>query len=306
MINYYQRSAKDEKIKILKEYQIGSFILVSNPSEKELDDLAIKFKLERDLLSDALDPYEVPRMEIESNAVYAFARIPSDDGRRTSTLPLLVLVGDGFLMLVAQKDLDFLFKDLRKRDDFFTTQQTKCFLQIFGEIQADYHQMLTRINKKTNYFSLNTGKIDDKDIATFINFEITLNEFLSALMPIKHILSNTSTGKILSFYHDDEEILEDLRLHNDQLIERCKSNLTNSVNLRQAYEVLSTNRLNRTMKLLTAMTVVLALPTMVTSFYGMNVALPFAASPNVFWGILVVILGLIGLLLMLFRGRKLL
>jgi len=306
MINYYQRSVKDAQIKNLKDYQVGSLILVSSPSEKELDSLAEKFKLERDLLSDALDPYEVPRMEVEKNAIYAFARIPSEDGRRTSTLPLLLIVGDGFLMLVAQKDLDFLFKDLRRRPDFFTTQRTKCFLQIFGEIQADYHHMLTKINKKINYFSLNMDKINDKDIAKFVNFEIILNEFLSALLPIRHILSNTSSGKTLSFYHDDEEILEDLRLHNDQLVERCKSNLTNSTNLRQAYEVISTNRLNRTMKLLTAMTVVLALPTMVTSFYGMNVSLPFAGSPQVFWGILGLILFLVGLLLMAFRGRKLL
>lgn len=306
MINYYQRSIKDSKIKDLQVYQPGSLILVSSPSELELNELADKFKLERDLLSDALDPYEVPRMEIENNAVYAFVRIPSEDGRRTSTLPLLLIVSAGFLMLVAQKDLDFLFKDLRKRADFFTTQRTKCFLQIFGEIQADYHQALTRINKKINYFSLNTGKISDQDIANFVNFEIILNEFLSALVPIRHILSNTSSGKTLNFYHDDEEMLEDLRLHNDQLIERCKSNLTNSINLRQAYEVISTNRLNRTMKLLTAMTVILALPTMVTSFYGMNVGLPFSGSPYVFWGILGVVMGLIGLLLIIFRGRKLL
>lgn len=306
MINYYQRSVKDAKIKDLEKYQIGSLILVSNPTETELDELASKFQLERDLLSDALDPYEVPRMEVENNAIYAFARIPSDDGRRTSTLPLLIVVNGGFLMLVAQKDLDFLFKDLRKRQDFFTTQRTKSFLQIFGEIQADYNQMLTKINKKINYFSLNMNQISDKDIVSFINFEIVLNEFLSALLPIRHILNNASSGKTLNFYHDDEEILEDLRLDNDQLIERCKSNLGNSINLRQAYEVISTNRLNRTMKLLTAMTVVLALPTMVTSFYGMNVGLPFANSPYVFWGILAFILGLVGLLLITFRGRKLL
>jgi len=306
MINYYKRGIKNLNIKSLQTYQEGSVILVSSPSDQELDDLALKFDLERDLLSDALDPYEVPRMEIEKNAVYAFARIPSEDSNRTSTLPLLIIVGGGFLMLVAKKDLDFLFKDLRKRKDFFTTAQTKSFLQIFGEIQADYGQMLTKINKKINYFAVNVDEIKDKDIANFINFEITLNEFLSALIPIRHTLNNTSHGKVLSFSDDDVEILEDLRLQNEQLIERCKSNLTNSTNLRQAYEVISTSRLNRTMKLLTGMTVILALPTMVTSFYGMNVTLPYAQSPFVFWGILIFIFALVGVLFIAFRGRKLL
>jgi len=306
MINYYKRSIKNLNIKSLKDYKEDSIILVSSPEDKELDDLAARFNLERDLLSDALDPYEVPRMELEKNAVYAFARIPSETTGRTSTIPLLIIVGNRFLMLVAKKDLDFLFKDLRKRKDFFTSQQTKSFLQIFGEIQADYGQMLTKINKKINYFSLNMDEIKDGDIANFINFEIILNEFLSALIPIRHTLNNTSHGKILSFSSDDEEILEDLRLQNEQLIERCKSNLTNSTNLRQAYEVISTSRLNRTMKLLTGMTVILALPTMVTSFYGMNVALPFAQSPFVFWGIVSFIFLLVGILFIAFRGRKLL
>ncbi|MDD2680859.1 MAG: magnesium transporter CorA family protein [Patescibacteria group bacterium] len=306
MINYYKRSIKNLNIKSSKEYKEGCIILVSSPEEKELDDLALEFSLERDLLSDALDPYEVPRMELEKNAVYAFARIPTEITGRTATIPLLIIVGNGFLMLVAKKDLDFLFKDLRKRKDFFTTQKTTSFLQIFGEIQADYGQMLTKINKKVNYFSLNMHEIKDNDISNFINFEITLNEFLSALIPIRHTLNNTSHGKILSFSDDDTEMLEDLRLQNEQLIERCKSNLTNSTNLRQAYEVISTSRLNRTMKLLTGMTVILALPTMVTSFYGMNVALPFAQSPFVFWGIVLFIFALVGVLFVAFRGRKLL
>ncbi|MBN2884653.1 magnesium transporter CorA family protein [Patescibacteria group bacterium] len=306
MINYYKRSLKNLNIKSLQNYQDGCVILASSPSDKELDDLALKFNLERDLLSDALDPYEVPRMEIEKNAVYAFARIPSEENTRVSTIPLLIIVSSGFLMLVAKKDLDFLFKDLRKRKDFFTTQQTTSFLQIFGEIQADYGQMLTKINKRINYFALNMDEIKDKDIANFINFEITLNEFLSALIPIRHTLNNISHGKILSFSADDDELLDDLRLQNEQLIERCKSNLTNSTNLRQAYEVISTSRLNRTMKLLTGMTVILALPTMITSFYGMNVALPYAQSPFVFWGILIFIFALVGVLFIAFRGRKLL
>lgn len=306
MINYYKRSIKNLNIKSLKGYKEGCIILVSSPEDKELDELANKFDLERDLLSDALDPYEVPRIELEKNAVYAFARIPTEITGRTSTIPLLIIVGNGFLMLVAKKDLDFLFKDLRKHKDFFTTQQATSFLHVFGEIQVDYSQMLTKINKKINYFSFNMDEMKDKDIASFINFEITLNEFLSALIPIRHTLNNTSHGKILSFSEDDQEILEDLRLQNEQLIERCKSNLTNSTNLRQAYEVISTSRLNRTMKLLTGMTVILALPTMITSFYGMNVALPFAQSPFVFWGIVLSILFLVGVSFIIFRGRRLL
>jgi magnesium transporter len=213
-------------------------------------------------------------------------------------------VGKDFLMIVSRKNPDFLISLVDKRKKYFTTQRTKLFLRLFSEIAGLYSDLLNKINKRINYFSLNVGNFKDQDIINFINYEVILNDFINALLPLRHVLTNILSGKTLELYQDDKELVEDLQLNNEQLIERSKSNLTNIVNIRQAHEVISTNRLNRVMKVLTVSTVILALPTMITSFYGMNVRLPFDKSPQAYVGSIVSIIILIGVLLIFLRKKK--
>lgn len=306
MIKYYQRTVKDNKLKKLAEFQIGSLIYVSDPDEEEVQFISKKFGLEEGLIMDALDPYESPRMEIKKNVAYIFSRIPEpkESLKQTSTFPVMFSIGKDFLMIVSRKNPDFLISLVDKRKKYFTTQRTKLFLRLFSEIAGMYSDLLNKINKRINYFSLNVGHFKDQDIINFINYEVILNDFINALLPLRHVLTNILGGKTLELYQDDKELVEDLQLNNEQLIERSKSNLTNIVNIRQAHEVISTNRLNRVMKVLTVSTVILALPTMITSFYGMNVRLPYDQSPGAYWGIIVSIVILIGILLIFLRKKK--
>jgi magnesium transporter len=306
MIKYYQRTVKDNKLKKLAEFQIGSLIYVSDPDDEEVEFISRKFGLEEGLIMDALDPYESPRMEIKKNVAYIFSRIPEpkESLKQTSTFPVMFGVGKDFLMIVSRKNPDFLISLVDKRKKYFTTQRTKLFLRLFSEIAGLYSDLLNKINKRINYFSLNVGNFKDQDIINFINYEVILNDFINALLPLRHVLTNILSGKTLELYQDDKELVEDLQLNNEQLIERSKSNLTNIVNIRQAHEVISTNRLNRVMKVLTVSTVILALPTMITSFYGMNVRLPFDKSPQAYVGIIVSIIILIGVLLIFLRKKK--
>ncbi len=306
MIKYYQRTVKDNKLKKLAEFQIGSLVYVSDPSEDEVKLISKKFSLEEGLIMDALDPYESPRMEIKKNAAYIFSRIPElkESLRQISTFPVMFCVGKDFLMIVSRKNPDFLISVVDKRKKYFTTQRTKLFLRLFSEMEGLYSDLLNKINKRINYFSLNVGNFKDQDIINFVNYEVVLNDFINALLPLRHVLTNILGGKTLELYQDDKELVEDLQLNNEQLIERSKSNLTNIVNIRQAHEVISTNRLNRVMKVLTVSTVILALPTMITSFYGMNVRLPYDQSPEAYWGIITSIVILIGVLLIFLRKKK--
>jgi magnesium transporter len=305
MIKYYQRTVKDNKLKKLDEFQIGSLIYVSDPSDDEVKFISKRFGLEEGLIMDALDPYESPRMEIKKNVAYIFSRIPEpkESLKQTSTFPVMFSVGKDFLMIISRKNPDFLISIVDKRKKYFTTQRTKLFLRLFSEVEGLYSDLLNKINKRINYFSLNVGNFKDQDIANFINYEVILNDFINALLPLRHVLTKILGGKTLELYQDDKELVEDLQLNNEQLIERSKSNLTNIVNIRQAHEVISTNRLNRVMKVLTVSTVILALPTMITSFYGMNVHLPYDKSANAYWGIIVSIFIAVAVLLFFLRKK---
>jgi magnesium transporter len=175
---------------------------------------------------------------------------------------------------------------------------------MFFEVENVYSNLLNVISKRINYFGNNVGGVKESDIVSFVRYEVVLNEFISSLLPMRHVLSSIMSGKALGMYDHDKELVEDLQLNSDQLIERSRSNLANLVNIRQAQEVISTNRLNRIITVLTVSTVILTLPTMITSFYGMNVKLPLANSSNAFLWISVSIVVLIAALLIILKRKK--
>ena len=290
MLKIYQKTIKENELNITKEVRFGSWVHVEKPDEKDLDFLVGKLLLDKGLLEDAIDIHEVPRMEVEEGNIYIFTRVPHrEKGGHISTRPLLVVLGENFTVTLSRSSLSFFERFEKEQIDFYTSQKTKFFLQIFSEINREYNRFLTDINKEVRQASVRLENIDNKSIIRFVVFEEVRNDFLDSLAPISNILKNLLSGKSLKLYEDDEDLMEDLFLGSGQLIERCKTNLKTMVNVREAYTAIMTNNLNRVIKLLTAITIVLSVSTLIVSFYGMNVTLPFDGSPMAFVGILLVI-----------------
>lgn len=248
-------------------------------------------------MKDALDPYEVPRIEFEKKTVYVFTRVPHADEARTATIPILIVIGENFVLTLSEKTLPFLEQFLNGKVDFSTTQKTKLFLQIFSQIVAAYNNSLNNISRQVRSFGIHLEEITNKQITQLVGFEGVLNDFLSALVPTNNILNNFLSGKFITLYEEDRDLIEDLSLGIGQLVESCRSNLRTMVNIRESYSTIVTNNLNRIIRLLTALTVIIAVPTMIASFFGMNVALPLADSPEAFFWILSGT-GVIGILLL--------
>ena len=280
MIKIYQKTIRDRAVKTLDSFKVGSWVYVENPTEGEIKSLADKHSLEESLLKDALDPYEVPRIEFEKKAAYIFTRVPHGEEIRAATSPILIVIGENFVLTLSEKSLPFLGQFLTGKVDFSTTQKTKLFLQIFSEIVSTYNSSLNNISRKVRSFGIRLEAITNKEITQLVGFEGVLNDFLSALTPTNTILNNLLSGKFLALYEEDKDLIEDLSLGIGQLMETCKSNLRTMVNIREAHSTIVTNNLNRIIRLLTALTVIIAIPTMVFSFFGMNVALPGTELPQ--------------------------
>jgi magnesium transporter len=282
MITIYYRNLKDQQVQILEKFKTGSWISVEDPSKEELDLLAKEFPLDRDLLRDALDPHEVPRVEWENGVTYVFTRVPFQEEMQTTTTPLMIATGKNFVVTVSRLSLPFLLKFQEGRVEFYTTQKTKLFLQIFSEINTTYSSFINNIARQVRRVTVRLEGISNKEIKQFVMFESSLNDFLAALVPTSALLNNLLSGKFLQLFEQDHELVEDLTLSNRQLIELCQSNMKSIRNVREGYSIIMTNNLNRVIKLLTALTIVLTVPTIIASFYGMNVPLPLADSPGAF------------------------
>lgn len=282
MITIYYRTLKEPELQTLDKFKMGSWVAVESPSEEELDLLAKDLPLDRDFLTDAMDPHEVPRVEREGGVTYVFTRVPLEEEMQTTTTPLMIAVGKNFVLTVSSRPLPFLNKFQAGELEFYTTQKTKLFLQFFSEINTTYSSFINSIARGVRGVSIRLENIGNKEIKQFVMFEGSLNDFLAALTPTNSLLNNLLSGKFLQLFEEDEELVEDLMLSNRQLIELCQSNMRSIGNVREGYSTIMSNNLNRVIKILTALTIVLTVPTIVASFFGMNIKLPLAQSPDAF------------------------
>ena len=282
MVKYFYKSLRSQQVKELKDYQRGCWVYAEAPTEQEIKALTEKFSLSAGHLEDALDIDEMPRLEREGDQSYIFVRFAyKNDEEELVTVPLLFIFGADILITVSQVPLPSLDVFLSGKIDFATTQRAKLVLQILQQISEHYDTFITRTSKQIKLIRsrLRGHEISNQDFIDFVLIEDELNEFLSSLMPTNATLRRLLLGRYMPLFDEDQDIIEDLLLNNEQSIEACNSNLKSIKNIREAYSSISSHNLNYTMKVLTAVTVMITLPNVFYGMYGMNINLPFQNQP---------------------------
>lgn len=307
MIKYYYKNLRSKQVSELEDYQPGSWVCVQKPTEDEIAYLVKRFKLDAGHLEDAMDEDEMPRLEKEGDKSYIFMRYAyTTDDLELTTAPLLFIVGPDILITIALRDLPRLQRFMNGKVEFATTQRTKLVLQILNQIVDEYEAFINNISRQTKVIRsrLRGHEISNQDFVDFVLIEDELNEFLSALLPTTAILRRLLLGKHIQLYEEDQDLVEDLLLNNEQSIESCNSNIKTIINIREAYSTINSNNLNRSMKVLTAFTVLITLPNVVYGMYGMNIALPFQHEPWAYWFVLPLSMGVSLLVWMVARKRR--
>ncbi|OGL30921.1 hypothetical protein A3F37_00575 [Candidatus Saccharibacteria bacterium RIFCSPHIGHO2_12_FULL_41_12] len=306
MITHYFSAARSRKMQILDAKKAGSWCHAVTPTDSDIEYLAETFGLDRNILNDATDIYEAPRVETDENATYVFTRFCHPDGENTSTEPLLVIYTDTNIVTVMRTQDQVLDNLINNTIDILTTQKTKIFLHILDEINKSYRGQLNLVSKQILKFrsQMRHTDINSEQILKFIELEEDLYEFLSALQPQALVLTALESGKYMQLYEDDRDMVEDIMLSTSELIELSKSRVRTVSNIRQAYDVIATNNLNRTFRRLTSIAIFMAIPTVIGGLWGMNVAVPFHAYPHAFSVVMVIIgisvLGAVGI----FRSKR--
>lgn len=278
MIKYYYKSLRSKELADLENNKRGAWVYAENPTHQEISQLVEQFKLNEGYVVDALDEDEMPRLERENDQIYIFVRAAyNTPSGEVDTMPMLFIFASDVLITISLKHLSCVDMFLNNRAEFATTQRTKLVLQIMHQMVEQYDSYITLASKQIKAIRsrLRGHEIANQDFIDFVTIEDELNEFLSALLPTNATLRRLSLGRHLPLFEEDQDIVEDLLLNNEQSIEACRSNIKSIINIRQAYGSISSNNLNRTMKILTLVTVVITLPNAIFGMYGMNIRLPF-------------------------------
>lgn len=288
LLKIYNTDLETNRLEEIKEFKKGTWVNLVNPSEKEIKSVCENINIQEDFIRDALDYEEKARIDQEDddNTILFVVDVPiiekKEENLIYSTVPLgMIVVRDDFFLTVSlRKNKVIESFENGKVKNFQTYKKTRFIFQILFQNASLFLSYLKRINKETEiaeYVLKNSMK--NKELLKLLSLEKSLVYFTTSLKSNELVMEKTLRGKIIKLYEEDEEILEDAITENKQAIEMAQiySNILNGT--MDAYASIISNNLNGVMKFLTSITIILAIPTMVSSFWGMNVGLPFQHSP---------------------------
>ncbi len=294
MITHYFKTLKDSELKQVSEPRVGVWTHVVAPNKSELASLVSMYGLDAAILEDSQDFFEVPRMEQSGSATYFFTRYPYDEKDEDSdTAPILFIMGETALITVAPREIPQFEAFFSGKINCNTTQKTKLLIQLIGSVMKSYEAELVMLRRAVHRDRTKLRRIGAREIQRLVNHEHALNNMITALMPTNMWLSQVTKGNYIQLYAEDVALMEDLLIGSGQLIDSARSVLKTIQNVRSASEAIMTSTLNTTIKTLTIVTILLTIPNVVSSLFGMNVPLPMAEWPYA----LAVICLIIGLLI---------
>ncbi len=305
MIRHYYRLDAETPLETLEVPRDGVWTHVVSPTKDELLHLITRLGIDDVIVEDIGDIFEVPRFEQEGSFSYFFTRYPYDvKDVDIDTAPILFVLGDTFLLTIATQEVPFLESFIAGKKQFSTVQKTTLFLEFMAELVITYEKKLTR-TRKVVYRDM--GRIRDirtNDIQRLVFLEQELNETMSALIPTKEWLQQLTKSSYVHLFTEDQELLEYLLIDTTQLIDSAKSILKTIQNIRGASESILTQNLNNTIRRLTAFTIVLTIPTLIFSLFGMNIILPFQESQHGLLSVLLIVAVLVSITVSLFKFNR--
>lgn len=288
MLEIY-KSNEDRCLTRVEEISKGCWINMVHPSEDEITRVAGETGIAVDFIRDALDDEERPRIDKEDGNVYIIVDYPYITHDESGfpiyeTIPVGIIQTSSCIITVSLKETPVLeeFRNNRVKE-FYTFKKTRFALQILYVISIYYLRYLKQINKKTNEIERELHQsMKNKELYAFLALEKSLVYFTTSLKSNKVVLAKIMRFNYLKMYEEDKDLLEDVIIENTQAIEMAETYSSILSGMMDAFASIISNNLNMVMKFLTSITIILSFPTMVASFYGMNVNLPFQHSPYAF------------------------
>ena len=290
MVKMYNTDVESNITKCTTEYKKGNWINMVSPTEEEIAEVCKNVNIEENFIRYALDNEEKARIDIEDedNTVLFIIDVPVRERERDSiiysTMPIgIIFVRDDYFITVSLNKNQIIENLENKLKNIITYKKSRLLLQIFYSNAEMYLNLLKKINKETEiaeYILKNSMK--NKELLKLLSLEKSLVYFTTSLKSNEVVMEKTMRGKIVKLYEEDEDLLEDSIIENKQAIEMSKIYNDILTGTMDAYASIISNNLNGVMKFLTSITIILAIPTMLASYWGMNVKVPLENNPYAF------------------------
>ena len=271
----------------------GSWVNLVNPDPDELSLINILTEIPTDVLKTALDMEERSHVELEDNYIFVVINIPVVRGNDMyDTVPLGIFLTPDFFITICLEESEVLYQYISNQTStFYTYKKTRFLFQILYRTATMFLRYLQQINRRTDDIEVqlrHTTK--NKDFFQLLELQKSMTYFTSALRTngtvmerLLRLRGHSSYKHLLKMYEEDEDLLEDVIIENKQAIEMVEMYSNILMNMMNAFTSIISNNLNMVMKMLAALTITLAVPTIIFSLWGTNVPLPFQNDENGFF-----------------------
>lgn len=279
----------DSGLATLDQIEDGAWINLVNPNEQELLSISKNLNIPAEHLKAALDEEERSRIEVDEGCTVVLIDIPVPnanlkDGGIYFTIPLGIIINNKNIVTVSLQENNVIKNFIERRiKSFYTFKKTRFLLQILYRNSTLYLQYLRRIDKVSDKIESKLHKsLKNEELIQLLELEKSLVYFSTSLKSNEIVLEKILKSTPIKMYPEDTELLEDVIIENKQAIEMAKIYSNILTGTMDAYASVISNNLNIVMKFLTSATIILSVPTMVASFFGMNVDVPFENNPHAF------------------------
>ena len=285
----------------------GTWIKAIDPTAEEIQQL-VDWGIDADYINYSLDLDEMPRIERDEEYTFILLRIPHsqpDNDVPYITIPLGIMIKGNMVVTICRHDKE-MFKVLAngKYRMLKTGKRYRFALYIFLETATRYLTHLREINRMTEVIEDQLQKSTrNREVLELLKYQKCLTYFATALRANEVMMERVQRMQIFNYYEDDQDLLEDVLTENQQAIQMTSIATEILSGMMDAFASIISNNLNGVMKALAALTIILNLPTIVASFYGMNVDLPFSHSPFAFPIVIGMALALTAMAVLVFVKR---
>lgn len=295
MLNIYAMQSQSRELRKIDEITPGAWLNLENPSDKELEEVAEKTGVGEDMLKAALDEEERARIETDDGNTLIIVDIPVIDDSAEwyvySTLPLGIITAGDYFITVCLRETAVLGDFIKGRvRNFDANKRTRFIYQILYLNAIKFLHCLKQIDKTSMRVQQTLHRsMKNKELIQLLDLEKALVYFSTSLNSNQIVIDRLRAMSTIKHYEDDDEILDDVIVENKQAIEMATIYRDIMSGTMDAFASVISNNQNTVMKFLAAITIILTIPTIIASIWGMNVGVPFAGTIWGFWAVIGII-----------------
>lgn len=293
----------------------GKWIHLSNPTDKEIEFVNEVTAIPEEYIKAALDEEERARIEVEDDVLLSLFDIPvleedsGSDYYAYSTLPFAFISNKKTVVTVCLKESiitqNFMLNRIK---GFATWKRTRFLLQLLYATSTKFLQYLRQLDKTSTRIQNELNKsMKNKELIQLLDIEKSLVYFSTSLRGNSFVIDKINRTEGIKFYEEDTDLWEDVGIENRQAIEMCNIYRDILSGTMDAFASVISNNLNIVMRTLTILTLLVAVPSMIAAFFGMNTGVPWEGEIAGFWiviAISTIICIVTGALMFKSRGRK--